>query len=304
MKYIILADSDNIEPFITPRQLTEINGEKLVERTVRLLKENNVKDILITSHDKRFDKLGAERYEPLHNDYKPKEKKGYWLSGFPIELLNEPITFLFGDVYYSENAIKTIVEIETNSAIFFCTSKKDGYSEKYIKHHDEPLGYKVIDFEMFKEHIKKVKEMKDKGLTKREPVVWELYRHINGLNVNEHRLTNNYKPINDESCDIDTKKDILLLKMKIGEKIMVRLKVKEEFDYGKFNELKELVRANGMNNKEGHLYLNDTFLCDKETAEYLTGKNKYNRSFAEVIEVIPEKEIEVKPKNKRKRKGE
>ena len=47
MKYIILAYSNN-PGFEVPRQLTKINGERLVERTIRLLKENGVNDILIT----------------------------------------------------------------------------------------------------------------------------------------------------------------------------------------------------------------------------------------------------------------
>lgn len=305
MIYCILADSDNVEPFIEPRQLAKINGEVLIKRTIRLLKENGVKDILVTSHDPRFDNLGATRYEPLFNDYKPKEGKGYWLSAFPGELLTEPITFLLGDVYYSENAIKTLVESKTTSILFFCTDKRLGYDERYIKHHDEPLAFKVINYELFKESIYIVKKMKDNRVTHREPIMWELYRVINGIDVNTHILTDNYIAINDETCDIDRVEDIMLLELKIGGSKMVRLKVTEDFDLGKFDELKELVRANAMNDTKGHLYINDMFLCTQEMAEYLTGKNKYNRTFAEVIEVIPDKkeaEEEIKPKKTTKRK--
>lgn len=303
MTYIILADSDNVEPFKTPRQLIEINGEKLIQRTIRLLKENGIKDIIVTSHDKRFDNLGAVRYEPLFNDYKPKENKGYWLSAFPIELINEPITFLLGDVYYSENAIKTIVESETDYILFFCTSKKDGYSDKYIKHHDEPLGFKVEDYNLFKNSIYEVKKLKDLGKTKRDPIAWELYRYLSNIDVNKHELKDNYIAINDESCDIDTEKDVVLLQFKLGGNKMVRVKVTEDFDLGKFNELKELVRANAMSDEYGHLYINDMFLCTQEMAEYLTGNNKYKKAFAEVIEVIPDKkEEEIKPKRTTKRK--
>lgn len=305
MKYIILADSNNIHSFKTPRQLIEINGEKLIQRSIRLLKENGIKDIIVTSHDKRFDNLGAVRYEPLFNDYKPKEGKGYWLSAFPIELIDEPLTFLLGDVYYSENAIKTIVKTKTASILFFCTSKKDGYSDKYIKHHDEPLGFKVEDYNLFKDSIYEVKKLKDLGKTNREPITWELYRFINNIDVNKHELTNNYIAINDGSCDIDTEKDVVLLQFKLGGNKMVRLKVTEDFDLGKFDELKEIVRTNAMNDTKGHLYINDMFLCTQEMAEYLTGNNKYKKAFAEVIEVIPDKkeaEEEIKPKKTTKRK--
>ena len=292
MKYIILADSDNVEPFIEPRQLSKINGEVLIKRTIRLLKENGIKDILVTSHDPRFDNLGAKRYEPLHNDYIAKTKKGYWLSAFPIELLNEPVTFLLGDVYYSDNAIKTIVESKTDKILFFCTDKRLGYSEKYIKHHDEPLGFKVIDCELFKNKIDQAIMMYKKGLTRREPIAWELYRIINGIDINTHILTTNYIAINDETCDIDRVEDIMLLELKIGGDKMVRVKVTESFTLGKFNELKEIVRANPQNAKDGELYKNDIFVCEKEMAEYLLGKNAHKRAFVEVIEVIPEVKVE------------
>ena len=214
MKYIILADSKNTHEFETPRQLTKINGEPLVARTVRLLKQNGIKDILITSHDKRFDNLGAKRYEPLHNDYDPFTLEGYWLNAYPEELLTEPVCFLCGDVYFSEHAIKTIVKTQTDSTLFFCAFEND--NPKYIKEWDEPLGYKVVDYELFKRKIAETKKLKDEKVCWREPVVWELYRVIQGQNVNEHKMTKGYLAINDESCDIDSVEDIELLKKAIG----------------------------------------------------------------------------------------
>lgn len=209
MKYIILSDSENAQPFKEPRQLAVVNGERLIERTIRLLKENNIDNIIVTSHDKRFDNLGATRYEPKYNDYKPKEKKGYWLSAFPIELLTEPITFLLGDVYYSNSAIRKIIESDTNSVLFFCAYRND--DKRYIKQHDEPLGFKVKDYALFKRHIQRVKKLKDHGKTCREPITWELYRSLNGIDVNTHIMTENYIAINDESCDVDNIEDIELM---------------------------------------------------------------------------------------------
>lgn len=305
MKYIILADSDNVEPFKEPRQLTKINGETLVGRTIRLLKEKGIKEILITSHDKRFDNLGAKRYEPLYNDYKAKEQKGYWLSAFPIELLNEPVTFLLGDVYYSENAIKTIVETAPISTTFFCSSKKDWYSEKYIKKHDEPFGFKVINYDYFKRHIERVKRLYDDGLTNRHPIMWELYRSMNNIDVNRHLLIDNYVAINDETCDIDTEKDIIKLQYIVGrDDDMIRVRVIQPFSLKRFAELKEIIRANPMNDKEGELFIGDTFLCDKEMADYLLGANKLKKSFIEVIEVIPEEKKPVKKTTRKRKKKE
>lgn len=312
MKYIILSDGTP-EGFKTPRQLIEINDEPLIVRTIRLLKENGIDDIIITSHDKRFDNLGATRYEPLYNDWDYINHTGYWLSAFPIELLNEPICFLFGDVYYSENAIKTIVESETDSILFFCSYKNQ--DKRYIKHHDEPLAFKVVDYELFKEHIDIVKRLKDKGLCCREPIVWELYRSINGQDINVHKMTGNYIAINDESCDIDSIRDIMLLNYILGGKNMIKLQALENFTLERFGELQNIKRKNPNKNDKGKLYENDEFGCNKELADYLLGANPLNRAVVKIIEVIPEvkeelkeeiKEVEVKeekPKSTKKKKS-
>lgn len=284
MKYIILADSS--VGFETPRQLSVINGEPLIQRTIRLLKENGINDIIITSHDKRFDNLGAKRYEPLYNEYDPINNTGYWLNAFPIELLKEPICFLYGDVYYSENAIKTIVKSKTDSVLFLCSYENK--SKLYIKEHDEPLAFKVVDYELFKEHIKIVKEMKDKGLCCREPINWELYRSINGQDINVHEMTGNYIAINDESCDIDTIDDIKSLKQKLGGNDMIKVEVIEGFTLKDFNLLKNIERKGS--NKPGELFVGDTFECDEKMAKYLTGDNTQKKVVVKVIEVAPVKE--------------
>ena len=289
MKYVILADSKSDDTFKTPRQLTEINGETLLARTVRLLKENGIKDILITSHDERFKVEGATRYEPLHNDYDSITKTGYWLSAFPIELLNEPLTFVWGDVYFSENAIKTIVQTEAKENLFFCTYKNQ--CKEYIKKHDEPLAYKVVDYELFKKHIDIVKKMYDDGLTVRHPIVWELYRSMNGQDVNKHEMTKNYIAINDESCDIDGVCDIILMNLRIGGKNMVKCEVIREFTLGRFGELKNIQRKAVEEN--GRLFVGDIFECEKELADYLTGNNIAKEIVVKVLEIKPEKkEIE------------
>jgi len=283
LKYVILANSS--VGFDMPKQLTKINNERLIERTIRLLKENNVKDILISSKDKRFDNLEATRYEPLYNNYIP-NKQGYWLDAFPIELLNEPICFLMGDVYYSENAIKTIVETETKDTLFFCSYQNT--SSKYIKHHDEPLGYKVVDYELFKKHIQIVKDFKDSGKAFREPLVWELYRSINNQPITEHYMTTNYLTINDESCDIDTNNDIIKLQIALGGKFMVRLQATQDFTLEAYNQIKIIKRANEEKDEQGWVYANDELECNETMADYLTGGNEKKIVVAKIIEVIPE----------------
>lgn len=64
MQYIIMADGEGKrwgDYLGIPKHLVKINGEPLIARTVRLLKENGVTDIIITSRDSRYDFEGTTR---------------------------------------------------------------------------------------------------------------------------------------------------------------------------------------------------------------------------------------------------
>ena len=68
MKYIIMADGKgkrwNNHGGI-PKHFVKIDDERIIERTIRLLKENDSnKEIIVTSHDKKYDFENATRYEP------------------------------------------------------------------------------------------------------------------------------------------------------------------------------------------------------------------------------------------------
>jgi len=290
MKYIILANS-NDKTFDIPRQLVEINGEKLIERTIRLLKKYGVENIIITAHDERFKGLGVDVYEPSSCNYDYATGEGYWLNAFPFEMMNEPVCFIWGDVYFSDEAIKTIVETETDSTLFFCTYNNE--SELYIKHHDEPLAYKIIDTELFKEHITRVKKMYDDGLCCRHPIVWEVYRSINGTDVNTHVMTNNFVAINDISCDIDSMNDLEEIRKKAGGVKMVKCRVIKDFTLKDFDKLVDIKRKSL--EQKGKLFLGDTFECTDEMAKYLLGDND---SQSVVIEIIETKPKEAKKKKK------
>lgn len=280
MRYVILAKGQH-KGFKEPRQLSKINGERLLDRTIRLLKENGINDIIVTGTHKLKDVIV---YDPLDNDYDYNTDKGYWLNAFSNEFLNEPVCFIWGDVYFSENAIKTIVNTDTDSTLFFCSHQNKSY--RYIKRHDEPFAYKVVDTELFRTHRDRVKKLFDEGKTERHPIVWELYRSINGIDVNEHKLKDNVVIINDITCDIDAPKDIENIEKRIGD--MVRAEVTEEVDVGRFDEIIEIVRQNAQNDTKGHLFVGDIVTCKEDLANYLNGENRLGRAFVKVIEVIPD----------------
>ena len=101
MKYIIMADGkgtrwnnyNNI-----PKHFIEVNGETLLARTVRLLHTYDKDcEVIITSHDSRYDVEGATRYEPKDNVLE--------IDRFTRELVEDDVCFLYGDTYYSDDAM-------------------------------------------------------------------------------------------------------------------------------------------------------------------------------------------------------
>lgn len=338
MKYIIMCGGNYSGKFKVPKQLLEVNGEKLVERTIRLLKENGIKDIAISTNNPAFDYIDVEKLKH-ENKYKYGEEarniksNTSWLNAYyPMK---KPACYLHGDVYYSDEAIKTIVETPVEDTMFFCIRDiSDGRPIGINTKGREPLAYKVENQKVFTNAIKDLKQMIDEGKFENgiEPISWHVYRKINGLDLmcnakgyNANAIFNtkgDYVVIDDYTTDIDSEKDIpelekLIKTMKGGIK-MIKARVLENFHLGKFGELKNLVRAHESANEVGMLYVDDVFECDEEMAKYLLNetKNPANRTFIQVVEVIPEKpkkevkkvevkeEIkeEIKPKRKPRKK--
>ena len=187
-----------------PKQLKSIKGERIVERTIRLLKQNGVKEIYVSTNDERFDyllKLGVKLIRH-HNTF---GDGGHWLEAFaPID---EPVCYIFGDVVFSPEAIKTIVETETDFIQFFASSPP--YDPRYFKNWAEPYAFKVMQPEMFHQYIKRTLELVN--CFYRDPIAWELWQVIKGTPLGHIDYTN-YVAINDYTCDVDCEADLERLK--------------------------------------------------------------------------------------------
>lgn len=204
MKYIIMAGGE-YKKFGIPKPLIEVKGETLIERTTKLLKQNGINEIYISSNNPEFDKYGV-RLENKNNDfivYENGTSKGYWLDAFYPT--NEPTCYIFGDVYFTENAIKTIVEYESTENILFGTG-----CAKNLEHKNwgEPFAYKVNKIEEFKNGIVEVKKLFDEKKTARHPIVWELYRYLHNLDINIQNITTDYVVIDDGTIDIDSPEQV------------------------------------------------------------------------------------------------
>ena len=198
MKYIILCGSNHEYINGTPRQLVTIKGERVLDRTIRLLKESGASKICITATDPAFESCGVP---VIHYD-----SSGPWINCFP-PAITEPATYIFGDVYFSEEAIKTIVGYPTKDIDFFASCPP--FSVEYFKPWAEPFAFKVVDTEAFAAAVGEVKRNLLAGAFRRDPIAWETWQVIKETPLNHIDYTN-YVAINDYTCDIDTPQDVEL----------------------------------------------------------------------------------------------
>ena len=290
MKYILMCGG-RYDEFTTPKQLLKVNGEVIIERTIRLLKENGIKDIAISTTNPAFDYLEVPKLK--HNntfihEYKNEKAKGWWLDAFyPTD---EPTCYIWGDVYFSEAAIKTIVETETDDIELF--GSMPPFADNYVKRWIEPFALKVFNTNHLKESIQKTKELAIEGKTWRtNPIIWELWTVIKDvpLQTKADEYIYNYTAINGYTIDVDDADDVIKIEnyLKLGGEFkMVKVIALREFTYGNFNKITNLVRNDKEKNENGKLYGKDTFECTEEMAKYLTGGCGY--VLVKVLELIPE----------------
>ena len=189
-----------------PKQLTEIKGEPIVARTIRLLRECGVENIAISSNNPNFEQFGVPVVKNDKNDYVERaynDVDGFWCDCFyPTD---EPTCYIMGDVVFSREAIKKIVETQTDSYEFFASAPP--FDSRYIKDSAEPYAFKVKKYESWKSYVDLCKMLDYYGYFKRKPLAWEFWQVVKGTPLNIIDYTN-YTVINDWTCDVDKPEDI------------------------------------------------------------------------------------------------
>lgn len=199
-KYIIMCGGSYEKFKEHHKALSVINGEPLVARTIRLLKENGIQDIYISSNESVFDKFGVPRLEH-ENTYRQVNgvQYGYWLDGYYPT--NDPVIYLHGDVYYTEDAIKKIINLNPKVNTFIGNQWALNKEHKKV---GEPFGWIIPEPNKFFTAIEKTKKLQDEGKCDRMPVSWELYQVLEGHDVNDFIISEDtYLAIYDETDDVD-----------------------------------------------------------------------------------------------------
>ena len=162
-----------------PKHLVEINGETLIGRTTRLLKKYGINNYIITTNDVRYKQYGLTR---------PQSYIDCEVDRFE-DINDDEICYLYGDVYYTEEALKTIIKTPTDEILFFGSDY-------------EIFAIKVVNKELFMKHKNRVKDLYLKGEISR-CIGWEVYRSLNDIPFDTHTISDRYFYINDGTDDID-----------------------------------------------------------------------------------------------------
>lgn len=200
MKYIIMADGKgtrwkNYKNI--PKHLIEINGETLLERIVKQLKKRDKgSEIIITSHDKRYEIKGAKRYEPLNNILE--------IDRFTEELIEDDICFLYGDTYYSDDAIDIIINTKAEDLMFFGNKKSI-------------VAIKIKDSKIFKYHVKNVKYLYLRGKIK-NCKGWQVYQSFQNIRYGTKKIKDKFIVVDETTVDYNTPKEYERRNKKVDDK--------------------------------------------------------------------------------------
>lgn len=212
---VIIMCGGKYDTFTKPKALSVVNGETLVDRTIRLLNERGITDVKISSNNPLFDKYG----EVLHheNSFETKDGKvyGYWVDAYYPT--NEPCIYLHGDVYYTEDAIDKIINLKPSKNTFI---GNEVARNKEHKNWGEPFGWVIVDQEAFRKGIEETKKLQDEGKLERGYAIsWELYRVLNGLDPNKQYINDDtYLSIDDDTIDIDAPWQIEVMNEKLRDR--------------------------------------------------------------------------------------
>lgn len=162
MRYVIMADGKMSrweKTFNVPKHLLPIDNEILLGRITRQVRENDPDaEIIVTSHDPRYEGYGATRYEPRNNVYE--------IDRFTEELITDDVCFLYGDTYYADAAMQKICRLKPETMYFVGTAHS---IVAVVAHSGEVMRY----------HYHRVRDMHIAGQLV-DCRGWQLYQSFTG----------------------------------------------------------------------------------------------------------------------------
>ena len=162
----------------TPKHLVPVDGEPLLARLIRQVRQNDPEaEVIVTSHDPRYGNYGARRHEPQNNVYE--------IDRFTRELVQDDVCFLYGDTYYSDAAVETICRVPTDTMHFVGTKRSI-------------IAVKVRDSRAMLEHFERIRNLHIAGKLD-DCRGWQLYQSFTNLPFGDKTITDAFTLIDDET---------------------------------------------------------------------------------------------------------
>jgi hypothetical protein len=185
----------------TPKHLVEVEGERLLDRTVRQFLEHG--EVFVAGHDERYKVDGAELFHPPRRDAWKEASK--FLDTQTIWNQDGRTVVAYGDVWFSDDAVKTIADYESKDWVLFA---RFGLSEI------TGGGSECFAQSFWPEHIKEhrtallqiAKYRSERKLSRCGG--WEHYRQMNGIPLKEHSIGDRFVSIDDWTDDFDYPDDL------------------------------------------------------------------------------------------------
>ena len=190
MKYIIMADGKGSRwNHYMGREKHEIaiDGETLLHRTVRLLHEKDPEaEVIITSHNPAFEVDGATRYEPKNNIYE--------IDRFTQELMGDDVCYLYGDVFYAESTVDSII-------------RNRGFLPVVFFGGDSSICAVLIrDGEAFRRSFLAVRALAESGEMPNSKG-WQVYHHYAGMPLEGKAVGGSFIRIDNSTRDFNSPED-------------------------------------------------------------------------------------------------
>ncbi|MHB8744517.1 MAG: NTP transferase domain-containing protein [Sulfuricaulis sp.] len=182
-----------------PKQLISFNGESLLSRMVRLLRENGVEECVCVANDRRLRVTGAKPLLPSQSRYLVEtimSSVAEWSARTII---------LLGDVFFTEKAMRAIVSFSGDVGIF-----GRPWASKLVNcSHGELFGisFSHLVSDKIIETAEHVRELADAGARGN---LWDLYHTLVDLPLNSGMAESKlFKVIDDLTNDFDRPEDYI-----------------------------------------------------------------------------------------------
>lgn len=185
-----------------PKQLIEIEGETLLRRIVRQLSYSDPNaEVVVSSSDARHETIGASRHVPKQNEIE--------LDRFVHELIADDTCFLYGDTFYTDEAISLIAGASDDPISFFG-------DERSI------VGVSCRQAEIFIKHLAEVREGYEQGHLA-TCIGWQVYESYTGQLYSDRIVDKSFVWLSKLTAGFNSPEDLRRFMDSMGDEVAYSL---------------------------------------------------------------------------------